>query len=80
MTERKRLADCTDADINRMYHQWQITKGHSQRFGQWVINHTIVSMAHPELFYEKSNLDAKRKAKDAIKAERHNLYKEPTND
>ncbi len=80
MTEKKRLADCTDADINKMYHEWQTTKGHSRRFGEWVIIHTRVSMTHPELYLEKSNLTALRKCREAIKAERNNLGLEPIND
>lgn len=79
MTEKKRLADCTAQDIAELYSQWQRTKGHSLRFGQWVVNHTVVSMVHDELFYEKSNLVAYTKCEAAIKAERRNLYKENVN-
>lgn len=80
MTEKKRLADCTDADINKLYREWQTTKGHTRRFGEWVIIHTRVSMTHPELYLEKSNLTALRKCREAIKAERRNLGLEPIND
>ena len=80
MTEMKRLADCTRADVEGMYRQWSTTKGHTRRFGEWVIIHTRVSMPHPELFYEKSNLVAKARCYDAIKAERRNLGLEPIND
>lgn len=80
MTEKKRLADCTDADIQKLYREWQTTKGHTRRFGEWVIINTRVSMTHPELYLEKSNLTALRLCDAAIKAERRNLGLEMSDD